>query len=449
MTQNSPVVTRRVRTRRKEVRLPFTREQVRLTEHPGIRAFRTKAWETYEVIPMPTTQDEAWRRTDIRGLPAESFRLPEEVVGLTGPEAPAHLKESPLGEELAGQLVLSLEEPVVARLDAALAEQGVIFTDLRTAEREYPDLLARLMGQVVKPVEGKFAALAQAMARGGALVYIPQGVHLDRALHVLLWGPVGRLAYFDHLILWLEAGAKATVVVEWASPDEPEEAMHVGAVELHVGEDADLTFVELQSWGTHMWNFTHERARVGRNARLNWILGAVGSKLTKSFMDIDLVEPGAEGYMSGFYFADDHQHMDHDTQQNHLAPHTTSDLLFKGAVKDAARSVWQGLIYVAPGAQGTDGYQANRNLVLNSGARADSIPGLEIMANQVRCTHGATVSRMDEEQIFYLRTRGLPRKEAERLLIEGFFAEILDRIPFEKIRERFRAGIDRKMGYGG
>ncbi len=444
---NPPVVTRRVRTRRKALELPFAREHVRLEVHPEVRSFRERAWEVYEALPMPTLKDEPWRRTDIRGLPAEALRFPDEVAREKGAPVPSSLQESPLGEELAGQLVLSMETPVLHTLEEGLAQQGVVFTDLRTAEQEHPELLSRLMGQVVKPAEGKFAALAHALARNGALIYIPKGVHLERALHVLLWGPGGHLAYFDHLLVWLEPGAKATLVVEWASPTEESDSLHVGVVELYQGEDSHLTFVELQSWGTHVWNFTHERARVGRNARLNWILGAVGSKLTKSFMDIDLAEPGAEGYMSGFYFADDHQHLDHDTQQNHLAPHTTSDLLFKGAVKDQARSVWQGLIYVAPGAQGTDGYQANRNLVLNSGARADSIPGLEIMANEVRCTHGATVSRIDEDQIFYMRTRGVPRKEAERLLIEGFFAEILDRIPFEKIRERFRTGIDRKMGY--
>lgn len=444
---NTPTVTRRVRPRRRALELPFTREHIRPVEHEELRALRDQAWEVYELIPMPTTQDEPWRRTDIRGLPAERLRFPEDVVGLQGAPVPDILRESPLGEELAGQLVLSLEEPVFRHLDPELARQGVIFTDLRTAEREHPDLLARMVAQVIKPAEGKFAALGHALVRNGAVVYLPRGVQLEKALHVLLWGPGEGLAYFDYLLIWLEPGARANLVVEWASPTEAQESMHVGVVEIALEEDAQLTWVELQSWGTHMWNFTHERARVGRNARLNWIVGAVGSKLTKSFMEIDLVEPGAEGYMSGFFFADDHQHMDHDTQQNHLAPHTTSDLLFKGAVKDSARSVWQGLIYVAPGAQGTDGYQANRNLVLNPGARADSIPGLEIMANEVRCTHGATVSRIDEEQVFYMRTRGLTRPQAERLLIEGFFTEVLDRIPFEKIRERFRSSISRKMGY--
>jgi Fe-S cluster assembly protein SufD len=149
--------------------------------------------------------------------------------------------------------------------------------------------------------------------------------------------------------------------------------------------------------------------------------------------------------MSGFYFTNGLQHLDHDTQQNHLAPNTTSDLLFKGALKGKSRSVWQGMIYVAPGAQKTDGYQANRNLVLSKEARADSIPGLEILADDVRCSHGATVGKIEEEPLLYIRSRGIPPEEAERLIVEGFFDPIMQRIPFEGVRERFQQAIHEKV----
>ena len=152
--------------------------------------------------------------------------------------------------------------------------------------------------------------------------------------------------------------------------------------------------------------------------------------------------------MSGFYFPNGRQHFDHDTQQNHLAKDTTSDLLFKGALLDESHSVWQGMIYVAPGANGTDGYQANRNLILNKGARADSIPGLEIMADDVRCTHAATVGKIDENELFYLLSRGIPRAEAEQLIVMGFFAKIMERIPFEGIQKRFTETIREKMSRG-
>ena len=221
--------------------------------------------------------------------------------------------------------------------------------------------------------------------------------------------------------------------------------MHAGLVEIHVGSGANLRFVELQSWGEHVWNFTHERARVHQDGNLDWIFGALGSHLTKNFSDLDLVGTGATGRMSGFYFTDGDQHLDHDTQQNHLAPNTTSDLLFKGALKDHSRSVWQGMIYVAPGAQKTDGYQANRNLVLSEKARADSIPGLEILADDVRCTHGATVGKIDPEPIFYLLSRGIAYPDAERLIVEGFFDPIMQRIPFDGVRERFQQAILEKM----
>ncbi|MBI4769744.1 MAG: Fe-S cluster assembly protein SufD, partial [Chloroflexi bacterium] len=217
-------------------------------------------------------------------------------------------------------------------------------------------------------------------------------------------------------------------------------------VELIVGDNAHLKFVELQSWGEHVWNFTHERARLGRDSTFDWIFGAIGTHLTKSFMTVDLDGEGSTARMSGFYFADGDQHLDHDTQQNHNAAHTTSDLLFKGALKDRSRSVWQGMIYVAPGAQKADGYQANRNLNLSGQSRADSIPGLEILADDVRCTHGATVGQLEEEPVFYLMSRGLPRREAERMLVDGFFDPIMQRIPFEGVRERFKAAIIEKMG---
>jgi Fe-S cluster assembly protein SufD len=214
---------------------------------------------------------------------------------------------------------------------------------------------------------------------------------------------------------------------------------------VYVGANASLRFVELQSWGEHVWNFTHERARVERDGHIDWVFGAIGGRLTKNFAELDLVGTGAVGRMSGFYFTDGVQHLDYDSQQNHLAPHTTSDLLFKGALIDSSRVVWQGMIYVAPGALKTDGYQANRNLVLSKNARADSIPGLEILADDVRCTHGATVGKIDPNEVFYLQTRGIPKVEAEKLIVEGFFDPIMQRIPFEGVRERFQGSIHKKM----
>lgn len=429
----------------------FTREMVPSLDPSWmgpayLRDYRSRAWEAYTRLAIPVITEEAWRRTDLKGMRAGQFRLVEgDERKIERIEPPAELLQPLAGDRHAGQIVL-LPGETRLDLDPALSAKGVIFTDLKTAEVQYPDLLKKIIGQVVRPEEGKFAAMAAALAQTGVFVYVPKGVIVDQPLHSVLWGPGSGLAFLSHILVYLEDGASLTYVHEAASPTQPEaQTMHAGIVELHVGEEANLRFVELQSWGEHVWNFSHERARLSRSGNLDWVFGAVGSHLTKNFSDLDLTGEGATGRMSGFYFTENDQHLDHDTQQNHLAPHTTSDLLFKGALKDRSRSVWQGMIYVAPGAQKTDGYQANRNLVLSPKARADSIPGLEILADDVRCTHGATVGKIDAEQVFYLRSRGMPYADAERLIVEGFFDPIMQRIPFEGVRTRFQEAILHKM----
>lgn len=443
------VVRRVTRDDYKQQEFTFTREMIPALQQEDAPAFlvryRENAWAAFEKLALPTTKDEPWRRTDLKQLQIGSFRLPEQVENLDLPGVPAELLAPLVDREHGGQIVLTADG-VDIDVDSSITDQGVIFTDLATAEKKHPDILEKVLGQIVRADEGKFAALAGSMARTGVLVYVPANVRLEEPLHSVLWGPGSSLAYFSHIIVWVEDGAELTYVHESASPTEVEgQSLHAGLVEVHVGDNANLRFVELQSWGEHVWNFTHERSRVGRNGNLDWIVGALGSNLTKSFQDLDLIDDGANGRMSGFYFTDGRQHLDFDTQQNHMAPHTTSDLLYKGALIENSRSVWQGMIYVAPGAQKTDGYQANRNLLLDRTARADSIPGLEIMADDVRCTHGATIGKIDPDHIFYLLSRGVPQKDAQRLIVEGFFDPVMQRIPFEGVRERFQQAIMDKM----
>jgi len=410
-----------------------------------LREYRERAWQAYQNLPMPTTKDEPWRRTDIHNLDVGLFTIPKYSKLEQLPMPPAWLLKPLVSKKHGGQMVIHPDHTETT-LDQNLASQGVIFTDLATAENEYVDKLANIIGQVVKPDEGRFAAIAASLEQYGVFIYIPRGVEVEAPLHSVIWGPGEGLAYFSHIMVWLEPGASLTYVHEAASPNgATQQSLHSGIVEIHISENARLRFVELQSWGDNVWNFSHERAQVGRDANLEWIFGALGSNLTKNFSEIDLIGEGATGKMSGFYFTDGKQHLDHDTQQNHLAAHTTSDLLFKGALKDNSRSVWQGMIYVAPGAQKTDGYQANRNLVLSTKARADSIPGLEILADDVRCTHGATVGKIDPDSVFYLLSRGIPYEEAEHLIVEGFFDPIMQRIPFDGVRKRFQQAIIDKM----
>lgn len=422
----------------------FTQADIRAVDGTAA-SFRAQAWEAFKRLSLPAVVDEPWRRTDIHALPTDQFVLPKDGAFEDLPPVREDLLKPLTANQHGGQIVL-LPGGSKIDLDEKLAKQGVIFTDLKTAEQKHPELLARMLGKTVNVEEGKFAALAGAFAQNGVVLYVPKGVTVEEPLHSVLWGPGANLAHVSHILVLVDEGASVTYVHEAASPDETGvNSMHAGSVEIQVMQGASLRFVELQSWGRHVWNFSHERARVERDGNLDWIFGAIGSRLTKNFSELDLAGQGATGRMSGFYFTDGNQHLDHDTQQNHLAPNTTSDLLFKGALKGKSRSVWQGMIYVAPGAQKTDGYQANRNLVLSDQARADSIPGLEILADDVRCTHGATVGKLEAEPLFYLKSRGIPQAEAEKIVVEGFFDPIFQRIPFEGVRERFQQYIADKM----
>jgi Fe-S cluster assembly protein SufD len=406
---------------------------------------RLAAWKTYDALPFPTLNDEAWRRTDIRPFKWNEIVLPHlQSAKARAARVPAALLKPLVGQQQGGQLVTVGGAVKARELDARLKRQKVIFTDFLTATREHPELVRKYLGKIVPAGEGKFAAMAEALADSGLVVYVPKGVAVDLPLHSVAW--LTGQAHFSRVLIVVDDGASATVVHELASPEaESEQALHAGTVEVHAGKGSHLTFVELQSLGLNDWHFSHERVRVQANAKVDWIFVAVGSHLTKNFSEIDLDGPNAVGKMSGFYFTAGDQHLDHDTQQNHNAAHTTSDLLFKGALRDQSRSVWQGMIYVAPGAQKTDGYQANRNLVLSRGARADSIPGLEILADDVRCTHGATVGQLEQEHLFYLQARGLPRAVAERVLVDGFFDPVVQRIPYEGVRQRLKKAIEAKM----
>ena len=447
---SSRTVSRRKRVVRKQEapEFSFSREDVEgisqaLGESDTLKAHRMAAWENFKSLPMPSTSDEAWRRTDIRGLDADRVKMQASAKTPVASE----LRQPLAAESHGALLVLRPGHAPELRAEDDLQEQGVVFTDWATAVREHAEILDRYMDTVVPAEDGKFAALAAAMSQEGVLLYVPAGIQLQQPLHSIFWAPGTEAAFFHRVLIVLERGASAMFFHETASPTENEgQTVHAGIVEISVAEEASLKFVEVQNLGGHVWNFTHERAKVAREGRLDWIFGAVGSQLTKTFSDLNLTGQGAEGRISGFYFASERQHFDHDTQQNHLAPNTMSDLLYKGALVDQSRSVWQGMINVAPEAQKTDGFQANRNLILSKKARADSIPGLEILADDVRCTHGATVGQLEDLPIYYLMTRGFPREEAERMMIDGFFAPIMERVPFDGVRERFRGMIEAKLG---
>ncbi len=415
-----------------------------LNEPGWMREFRLQAWETYQNLPMPTINDEPWRRTDLRRLNLDDIGPSVNGTG-AGTLVPDYLGEQLTEDKTGGILVTVDGIPEKYEISDKLKDQGVIFTDMSSAVREHPDLVKKyFMTEVVQANEGKFAALHAAFWRGGTFLYVPKNVKAAAPLHSALWSVSGKT--YTHTLVVLEEGAEAVLIDEYASETAKGQALHNGVVELIVGDAAKLTYVSLQDFGTNVWQMTHERGRVGRDAQLDWVLSVMGTRLTKSFQTVELDGRGSWARMSGLFFANRQQHFDLDTQQNHNAPDSVSDLLYKGALKDKARSVWQGMIKALPDSQRIDGFQANRNLLLAKTARADSIPGLEIEADDVRCTHASTVGQIDQEQVFYIMSRGIPLETAVQMVVEGFFAPVMERIPIEGVRDRIAKRIVEKVG---
>jgi Fe-S cluster assembly protein SufD len=265
----------------------FAESDVRTGTGP-VASYRAAAWASFKKHSLPVTTEEAWRRTDIHNLPTDKFKLAQEGAFNDLPPVREDLLRPLVADQHGGQIILT-PGGVSIELDEKLSKQGVIFTDLKTAEEKHPELLERMMGKTVNVEEGKFSALAGAFAQNGVVLYVPKGVTVEEPLHSVLWGPGADIAHVSHILVLVDEGASVTYVHEAASPDEKgSNSMHAGIVEIQVLQNASLKFVELQSWGRHVWNFSHERARVERSANLDWIFGAIGSRLTKNFTELDL-----------------------------------------------------------------------------------------------------------------------------------------------------------------
>ncbi len=410
-------------------------------------ARRAAAWAHWEKTAFPARTEELWRRTDISVLSWDAvvpFRDPHPATrSVDGLPEFLRAEIGPASERSA--LVVQLDShDVLAELDPDLRAHGVTVLPLAEAARTKPALLERLLGSVVRFDETKFLALHAALQSGGALVHVPAGVTVPRPIEIVVSRQCPDLAVFPHVIVALDAGAEATVVEQYVSPGELGTGLVVGATEVSVGQGARLHFATFLRWADNVWHFGAGRVRVARDGRFHWTMAALGGKLTKVDLEMHLDGPGSEARFSGCYFGNATQHFDFHTFQNHRVGDSTSDLLFKGALRDRARTVYQGLIKVHKDAQHSDAYQANRNLLLSPRARADSIPSLEIEANDVRCTHGATVSQVEEEQLFYLMARGLSRREAEHMIVLGFFEPVLERIPLESLRAAVTSVVARK-----
>jgi Fe-S cluster assembly protein SufD len=397
---------------------------------------RRAASELDTSLPVPTIREEHWRYTNLRGVDFDSFVAAPRTTRID--DSPPTLLYR--GDE-AGRLIQVDGDVALAELSDDALAKGVTLMSLEQAAVEKPALVSEHLGRIVGVGE-KFATENAARWSGGALVHVPKGVELAAPLHVTFALATPQAAQHWRVLVIAEEGARFTLVEEHA---EGVPGYANGVVELVIGPAANVEYVTIQSRHRDALHFAHHRAEVDRDAELDWVACTLGARLGKTRMESRLRGEGSTTKLTGTYVLDADRHVDLDTTQEHDAAHTTSDLYFKGVLTDRARAVWRGVIRVAEGAQKTDAYQENRNLLLSPRAHADSIPGLEIRANDVRCTHGATVGQVDQEALHYLMSRGLERPQAERLIVEGFFSEALARISAEPVREAIGAALQARL----
>lgn len=416
-------------------------------EPDWLRELRLAAFAAYERLPVPATRLEEWRYTDPRMLkwdmvePADTSA--RSMAPATAGDDPGALLDAPP----ASGRVLQLGGGITrVELDETLKQKGVVLLDLAVAAREHGDLVRPHLARVIASDSGKFAALNTAFWSAGVFLYVPRGVRVDEPIRIVRWVGDGGLAYFPRLLMVAAEGSRVGVVEELVSPDLPEPAFSCGAVEIQASAAAEAQLVSVQRWGRGVHSLAMQRTTAGRDASVDTLVVNLGGSVARAEATASLDGPGARADLLGLYFAEADQHFDHETRQEHRVPHASSDLLYKGALDGQSRGVFRGLIKVFPKAQRTDAYQTNRNLILSREAEATSLPNLEIEADDVRCSHASTVGQLDREELFYIMSRGVPRREAERLVVFGFFADVLDRVPMPDVVQELRASIEAKIG---
>ncbi|MFH0908693.1 MAG: Fe-S cluster assembly protein SufD [bacterium] len=401
---------------------------------------REEAFGIYRCIPSPTTRDEEWRRTDPATFSFAGLkRLPDLVAG------PLRQK-SPWDDQF--DVVVSVSDDRLSMEDPS----GVLGTDraqvmlLADAARTIPGVVEQYLQGAAQPDRPrKFAMLNDAFWNAGLVVHIPRKTTLDRGILIRYQHKAHGGILLPRLLVVVEEQSEVKLVEHFHS-DHGAQFLCISSREMYVGRGASLKLTSLQEWGANTRHIGEDWARVERDGKVDWNTISLGGKVSKIMVGCNVCEPNGNALLSGLFFADGDQHFDQGTLQLHAARDTHSNLLYKGAVKDRGYSVYQGIIHAKPGAIGVEAYQMNNNLVLNDGARADSLPSLEIDADDLKCSHGSTIGTLDREQLFYLRSRGLSDVEARRILVAGFFEDVVAKVPYAFLQERLREHIERKIG---
>ena len=401
-------------------------------------ARKRAAYEKFAALPMPTRTDEMWRFSNIGTLTLDGFSF------LPAASAVPH---SPIGIPKAAKLVFANGRLFSREILAAdLSARGVIVDTLQNALVHHEALVREhLLAQPPKLGSPKFTALHEAFLSDGAFIYIPRDVQLDLPIGVFSYAIGATAAVFPHTLVVAAENSRATVVEYFGSDDDTSAQFAAGANDLYAGHGAQLTYIGKQDWSHRALSFQSNSTVVRRDARVQSLNLHLGARQARHESLSQLAAPGAFSEMLALTVAEAGQEFDQRTLQIHHAPNTKSDLLYKNALRGTAKTIFSGLIVVDPDAQKTDAYQSNRNLMLSDEAEACSLPGLEIQANDVRCTHGATSSRIDPEQEFYLQSRGIAKEQADELLTSGFFEEVLARLTDDDLHEALRVLIQTKF----
>ena len=411
---------------------------------------RRLAWERHNLLEFPKSSEEHWRYTDLSLLDLSQYEIPEQSeAGLAAESLPAKATGALelAGTGSAGRLIHVDGTSFSGSLSRQAREAGVILTDLERAAVDHEKLLRERLGRLVGPTD-VFSAFNLALHRGGTFLYVPAGVELTAPLQSLHWLTAQGALIQPRTVVVVERGAKVVFNDIYASDAVEKPTLVNPVTEVFIAEEAQVGWVTWQDWGEGVRHLARVKATLARNAKLNTLLVTLGGDFSRTWKECLLAGEGAESIMLGLYFSHRNQHFEHWTLQDHAAAHTKSDLLYKGALADTSRTVYYGTIKVRPQARQTDAYQANRNLTLSPRAKADTNPQLEIENNDVRCTHGATVGRVDGEHLFYLMSRGMKREAAEKLLIYGFFNEVLERVQWSGMHDILADSILNKLEGG-
>lgn len=425
-----------------------------LEEPEWLRTLRGTWWDRYERTPFPTGEEEEWRRTSLKSLPiGADVTLPGVAVADDAAlgELPEEWQDR--GAER-GSLLMLDGDVVHRRLAPELAKAGVIFSDLATAVREHPEKVREYLGTAESlPSHAKFWALANAAWTGGVFLYVPPGVEIDGSLFAGTAIRRADGAHFPQTLVVAGANSRVTLVEDHVSPDSSGllglsgDGWVAGAVDVRAGDGARVRYVNLQRLGAKTWNLGFQRAEVGPNADVTMLNVEVGSKVTKLGGDVKMSGKGGTSQLLGLIAAGDEQRIDVNSYQDLAASYTTSDLLYLAALYDKAKASFYGIIKVRQGALQTSSYQECRNLLLSPNAGAEPIPVLEIETNDIlRCGHGATAGAIDPVQLFYAQTRGLDPDTAERMIVRGFFEQVLSRLEDPTVKDRMLAALAPRIG---